>query len=177
MSILYSITKALTFPGAYLKAFFEHLFCRILHIPVENAQYLSFTLSSGHVEHEPVAKAGKSFWFTVFPGLLNCIIGLPMFAVGFTSLIVFSHSYTSSNWLFFVYLLLLYFGLSCLCNLFPFYEDALDTWDLVIRGKTNIVVKILAFLPALCLRIGAFLESKGITLLLLLALIAVGIFV
>ena len=35
-TVIYFIGKVLTFPGAYIKAFFEHLIARAFSIPVED---------------------------------------------------------------------------------------------------------------------------------------------
>ena len=42
-TVIYFIGKVLTFPGAYIKAFFEHLIARAFSIPVEDTKYLRFT--------------------------------------------------------------------------------------------------------------------------------------
>ena len=42
-TVIYLIGKVLTFPGAYIKAFFEHLIARAFSIPVEDTKYLRNT--------------------------------------------------------------------------------------------------------------------------------------
>ena len=37
-TVIYFIGKVLTFPGAYIKAFFEHLIARAFSIPVEDTK-------------------------------------------------------------------------------------------------------------------------------------------
>ena len=53
-TVIYFIGKVLTFPGAYIKAFFEHLIARAFSIPVEDTKYLRFTDGCGHVEHDAI---------------------------------------------------------------------------------------------------------------------------
>ena len=45
-TVIYFIGKVLTFPGAYIKAFFEHLIARAFSIPVEDTKYLRFTAAA-----------------------------------------------------------------------------------------------------------------------------------
>ena len=52
MTIVYVITKYITVIGSILKGFWEHLFCRILGVPVSDARYLQATELCGHVEHD-----------------------------------------------------------------------------------------------------------------------------
>ena len=40
MVLLYEIIKMITFPGALLKGFLEHLFCRLWKVPVEYSDYM-----------------------------------------------------------------------------------------------------------------------------------------
>ena len=58
-TVIYFIGKVLTFPGAYIKAFFEHLIARAFSIPVEDTKYLRFTDGCGHVEHDAIGSKAK----------------------------------------------------------------------------------------------------------------------
>ena len=52
MTVIYVISKYITVIGSILKGFWEHLFCRILGVPVSDARYLQATELCGHVEHD-----------------------------------------------------------------------------------------------------------------------------
>ena len=85
-TVIYFIGKVLTFPGAYIKAFFEHLIARAFSIPVEDTKYLRFTDGCGHVEHDAIGSKAKIFFYCLLPGLFTAIIGTPMLYMGFAGL-------------------------------------------------------------------------------------------
>ena len=85
-TVIYLIGKVLTFPGAYIKAFFEHLIARAFSIPVEDTKYLRNTDGCGHVEHDAIDSKAKAFFYCLLPGLFNAIIGAPMLYMGFAGL-------------------------------------------------------------------------------------------
>ena len=58
MRTVYIITRIITFFGAYLRGFWEHLTCKILALPVEVPGYLRLDEACSHVEHS-LAKRGK----------------------------------------------------------------------------------------------------------------------
>ena len=84
-TVIYFIGKVLTFPGAYIKAFFEHLIARAFSIPVEDTKYLRFTDGCGHVEHDAIGSKAKIFFYCLLPGLFTAIIGTPMLYMGSVS--------------------------------------------------------------------------------------------
>ena len=88
-TVIYFIGKVLTFPGAYIKAFFEHLIARAFSIPVEDTKYLRFTDGCGHVEHDAIGSKAKIFFYCLLPGLFTAIIGTPMLYMGFAGLFFF----------------------------------------------------------------------------------------
>ena len=47
MTALYIASKILTFPGAYIRGFWEQLTCRILGLPVEIPGYLRIDEACG----------------------------------------------------------------------------------------------------------------------------------
>ena len=61
MRTLYIITRILTFPGAYLRGFWEQLTCRILGLPVEVPGYLRIDEACSHVEHSLAKKGFASY--------------------------------------------------------------------------------------------------------------------
>jgi len=172
MKILYVTGKYLTFPGAYLKALWEHLFCRILHLPIERADYLLPDEGCGHVEHAFTRSRSKNILLCLLSASANILFGLPLFLTGFAALIYFAETAEGNVWLFALHIAMLYLGASLLCNLAPLPEDSLHLWETLYRNpnaKTNAAVKVLLFLPVLCLRVCAFLERCGLNIVLMLA--------
>ncbi|MEE0980077.1 MAG: hypothetical protein U0K91_00225, partial [Acutalibacteraceae bacterium] len=70
-------------------------------------------------------------------------------------------------------------GISLMCNNAPLYEDALYNWDMLYgkEQKTNIIVKILAFIPSVYFIVSAFMEKYAISRLVYIVAVLFGIFV
>ena len=175
MNTIYVISKYVTVVGAVLKGFWEHLFCRMMGIPVSDARYLQANELCGHVDHDFTKTKAKSFFVCYLPGLMNRLFGYGMTIGSFVGL--FYLKIGSQNPIFWVYIVLLYLGVSLLTNNAPLYEDALNNWDLLYGkdSKTNIIVKIVAFIPSVYFRISAWLEKNALGLLIFIAIIALGI--
>ena len=180
MSILYSLTKAVFFPGTYMKAFFEHIICRILGINIYSADsYISKNVLSGHVSALPSDTAGKSFFFCFLPGLLNFIVGLPavllgLVTLGFLGIDIFDPVSSSFSPMFIVYCLIFLFGSSFFTNLFPYFEDARHMWHMIYGkdSKANIFWKIIVFFPSCIIMIGSFIEKHCISFFLYIGILA-----
>lgn len=177
MTIIYVISKYLTIIGTSLKALWEQIFCRILQIPVQDASYLNSTELCGHIDHEFSESKVKSFLLCYLPGAMNRFFGYGMLIGGYLGL--FYLEVSSEDTIFWVYLAMLYVGISLMCNNAPLYEDALLNWDLLYgkEQKTNIVVKILAFIPSVYFIVSALMEKYAISLLLYIVAVLIGIFV
>ncbi len=179
MTMIYIISKYLTFIGATLKGFWEHLFCRILGIPVQDSRYLQATELCGHVDHDFTKTKIMAFLLCYLPGFMNRLFGYGMFIGGFIGL--FYIEPYAEDIIFWVYIIMLYLGISLMCNNAPLYEDALNNWDLLYgkdnEKKTNIVVKILAFIPSVYFIASAWLEKHAISLLACIAAVVVCIVV
>ena len=175
MNTIYVISKYITVVGAVLKGFWEHLFCRMMGIPVSDARYLQANELCGHVDHDFTKTKPKSFFICYLPGLMNRLFGYGMTVGSFIGL--FYLEVRSENPIFWVYIVLLYLGVSLLTNNAPLYEDALNNWDLLYgkESKTNIFVKIIAFIPSVYFRISAWLEKNALGLLIFIVLIVLGI--
>lgn len=171
MEKIYVVSKYITFIGAILKGFWEHLYCRILGVPVQDARYLQANELCGHVEHDFTKSRLTTFLVCYLPGLMNRVFGYGMFLGGFLGL--FHVEVGTENTIFWVYAVMLYLGVSLLCNNAPLYEDALNNWDLLYgKGrKTNIIVKIIAFIPSVYALISAWMEKYAISLLVYIAVI------
>lgn len=157
MVILYEIIKILTFPGALVKGFLEHLFCRIYKVPVEYADYMQRNELCGHVEHLLAPHKG-SFGICFGPHILMLLLGSVISFSGAMNLFYIG----TFSWLS---IILLYVGISFLTNCFPLVEDALNMWDELFSGKSKTVSKVCLAVPAAVMVAGAYLEQYGLTLL------------
>jgi len=176
MTTLYIISKIITFPGAYLKGFWEQLVCGLLTLPVERAGYLHKDESCGHAEHPLAKTAPKAFAMVFIPGFMNFFMGLFITVSGFVNLFVFNAAPSVQGefvskllgTLFFAFsIIFLYFGVSLLCNVFPFVEDAINLYELLYKEKRgNIVLRALAFIPTVISYAGAYLEKYAVTVIL-----------
>ncbi len=177
MTIVYIISKYLTIVGTSLKAFWEQLFCRILGIPVQDAHYLQANELCGHIDHDFTDSKIKTFLMCYLPGAMNRFFAYGMVIGGYLGL--FYIEADSENVIFWVYLVMFYLGASLLCNCAPLYEDALQNWDLLYgkEQKTNIAVKIFAFIPSVYFIATAWMEKYAVSTLLFIAATLVGIFV
>lgn len=158
MVTFYKIIKYITFPGAMLKGFLEHLFCRIFGIPVEYSDCMQPNQLCGHVEHMLSDKKG-SFGFCWFPHIIMVILGCIVSLPGAMELFYFGIIDPLS-------ILFFYIGISFLTNAFPLYEDAVNMWD-YIYGKgskeTGKFKKVILFIPSAIIYAGSWLEQYGIT--------------
>jgi len=160
MVTVYYMIKLITAPGALLKGFLEHLFCRIFKVPVEYAEYLQRSALCGHVEHFLAPKKG-SFGICYFPHLIMLLLGL---AISLPAGIKFFY-FGTFGW---AELLLFYVALCLLTNCFPLMEDAVNMWEKLYGedASSKTVVKVLLSPFAVILYGGAWLEQYGLTLLL-----------
>ena len=180
MTWLYVIAKAVFFPGTFLKGFWEHLCCRTLGVPIYAADaYISKNVLSGHVSMIPAETPGKSFFVCFLPALISFLIGFPAFATGVLTLGVLGVDVIdpmSGKFcpMFIVYILLYLFGAACLCNVFPYTQDALHIWHTHFSKDSTVGTarRILAFLPVCILTGGAYLERYSVTFLLSIGLLA-----
>lgn len=158
MKTLGFIIKILTFPGAYLHGYWEHIICKSFGCPVDDNRYFTKGEMCGHIEHEFLPTAGKQFLFCFLPMLFNFILGV---AVGIPSAIrvFFTGGFSWYN------LLLLWLGLSLIANLFPLIEDAMAMWDGVYSSDKNLFVKIIAAPVYAVTYAGAYLNTWGLTVI------------
>lgn len=165
MTTLYVIIKLLTLPGTYVKAFFEHVACRVYEVLIEDGRYLPANEMCGHIEHELIKRRGISFGVCFFPFIFNLLIGLIFVSVGSMNVYYVGEFFTKAGFVNIVNFLFLWCGISFLTNLFPSVEDALTLKDLIYSKETNIFLKIIASPVFAVLYCGAYLERYGITFL------------
>ena len=136
MKIIYLITKIITYPGAYLKGFFEHLTCRALGLPVRSNRYLRSTLWCGHAEHLPAAAPAQAFLLCFIPFMLQFLFGCIFLGASVGPLLIFGLRGPAETSLFWLEVICLFLGFSLVCNAFPQWSDARRLWHL-FYGKPN----------------------------------------
>ena len=172
MRTLYIITRILTFPGAYLRGFWEQLTCRILGLPVEIPGYLRIDEACSHVEHALAKKGFASYLMATGAGFMNFMTGLPTFLAGFMNLRYMGLTPYDNLGYFIFYVIITYVGFSMLCNIFPLVEDAMNLFDVAYKQKKmNIVGRIVLAIPSAITFAGAYLEKYCITFIALAAAI------
>lgn len=156
MTTVYVITRVLTFFGAVLRTFWEHLVCRMCKIPVEDIRVFKNDELCGHIEHEFAENLKHSFLICWLPFTLNFILGCAFLLTGSFRLFYIGESIALEN------IGLLWLGISCFANCAPSYEDALLLKD-YIQGCKKIVVKVLVYPFFAVAYASAFLERFSIT--------------
>jgi len=171
MTILYLISKFLTFPAVAVRVFYEHVLLRLFKVPVENASVLQLNEFFGHTEHDLIDKTAKNLCFCTVPGLLQILFAVPMMLVSFLQLYVMGvtpiNPQTGTVSAMFVFCIVLRcLGICLLSNVFPLYDDALNLWEQSLNAKG---IGKLLIVPAAIIRAGAFLERFSLTTWLLVA--------
>ncbi len=170
MRMIYIITRILTFPGAYLRGFWEHLTCKILALPVEIPGYLRIDEACSHVEHSLAKKGFSAYLMATGAGFMNLMTGLPIFFAGFMNLRYMGITPYDSLGFFIFYVVITYIGFSMLCNIFPLVEDAMNLFEVAYKQKKlNIIGRIFFAIPSAIAYIGAILEKYCITFIALAA--------
>lgn len=188
MTVIYVISKIITFPGAYLRCFWEQLMCGLFSLPVERGGYMHLDEGCGHVEHPLLKSVKKAFFLAAVPGFMNLIVGLFIALPAFVNIFVLELAPGSLSGetlamkvlpcvMFAVSVLFLYVGISILCNVFPLVEDAMNIYELIYKGESNIFVKIIAFVPTVIMYAGAYLEKYAVTAVLWIAAVVCMIFI
>ncbi|MDR1465661.1 MAG: hypothetical protein LBJ11_10250 [Oscillospiraceae bacterium] len=135
MKIVYLISKLFSYPGAFLKGFWEHLTCRVLKVPVYDRVYLLANYHCGHTWHGPVRKTSTLFLLAFLPWLAQKLTALIFLCASAIPLILFGLRSATETSAFFFNLLCLFLGLSCLSNAYPEWEDAKELWRRVYHGE------------------------------------------
>jgi len=136
MKTLYLITRILTFPGAFMKGFWEHVTCRILKLKATDRRYLRLDDSCGHAAHAPAMTPAKAFLLSWLPYIPQRILGWIFVGASAAPLLIFNMRFPGENPLFILEAVALFLGLGLLCNSFPRWEDARRQWRLFYGGTT-----------------------------------------
>lgn len=161
MRMIYVIFKYITFVGSFIRGFWEHVTCQLLGLFVEEPGYLRANEMCGHVEFIFPKKNSVAYLVTIGPGVVNFVTGLPVLFVGLSNLRVLGITFTETPFLFVIYVLMTYIGVSLMCSLFPSYESALYLWDRICN-KSGVAEKIFLSPACLTVLIGSWLERFGI---------------
>lgn len=179
MSVIYLITKWLTFPGAMFRAIVEHLVCRMCGIPVEDNRVVRNDRRFGHVMHEAAPTAGTAFALCFVPALICSLFASLLVIPASLALFVFQ----MTGWyMIAVNIVAYWFAFSLFCNCYPLKEDVLNMKEKIYGGE-NSFLKILfapgyAFLYVLsyaersCLTFVCALVSLATFLLIICGVIA-----
>ena len=136
MKIVFLITKILTYPGAFMKGFWEHVTCRVLKLQVTDRRYLRPNESCGHAAHAPAMTPAKAYLLSFLPYIAQRILGWVFVGASAAPLLLFNMRGQEENPLFILECVALFLGLSLVCNAFPQWEDAKRHWRLFYGGPT-----------------------------------------
>lgn len=156
MTTIYVITRVLTFFGAVLRAFWEHIACRLCKLPIEDNRAFKNNELCGHVEHELAEKLRHAFLICWLPFTLNFVLGCSFLLTGAFRLFYIGEAITLQNFGLF------WLGVSCFANCAPSYEDALSLKD-YIQGSKNKLAKIVVYPFFVVAYVAAFLERFSLT--------------
>ena len=159
MGMIYAGTRILTFFGAYLRTFWEHVACRLCKIAVEDIRAFKSGEMCGHVEHEMVKKTSHSFIVCWLPFTMNFFIGCMLLMSGAYKLIYIGATDSAFDYA------ALWLGISCLTNCSPSFEDAIAFKDNLYKGG-GFTRKIILTPFFVVFYVMSFLERFGLTLLL-----------
>ena len=163
MTTVYIITRDLSYFGTELRAFFEHIVCRICGIPAEDIRPFKMSEMCGHVEHELIKTKKAIFLMCWLPFTINFILSLA-FLLGGSYRIIYVGDLKSIQAYIFLWL-----GISCAANCVPSFEDALSFKDCFYNKETNIIIKIILAPFFGVMYAMSFLERYSVTFILSVA--------
>lgn len=159
MTTVYVVTRGLTYFGALLRTFWEHIVCRIFKIPAEDVNTFKNSELCGHVEHHIIYGKKAAFFMCFLPFTLNFILACCFLFTGSYRLFYIGDTSTYQAYIF------VWLGISCAANCVPSFEDMLSFKDNIYRGNNKFLKVILApFFAVICA--GACLEKYSLTFLL-----------
>lgn len=159
MTALYIATRYITYFGAQLRVFWEHLACRIFKIPVEDDRAFNHSELCGHIEHELTEGVAQSFSVCFLPFFMNLFLGVCMLLTGSLRLFYIGDFKSFAAYLF------LWIGFSLIANCSPSFEDALSFKDNLYKSKNKLLKIVLSPFFGVVYAC-AFLEKYSVTFLL-----------
>lgn len=163
MTLIYVITRIITFPGAFFRKLWELLVCRVCKIAVYDERAFKYSEFCGHTEHELLAEnPWKSFFICWFPFTMNLILSTYFLSGSAYQLVYIGDTGNVLSYLF------LWLGISFAANCAPSFEDMLAFKDSVY-GRKNVFLKIIfaPFFALFCVM--SCLEKYSLTFLLAVA--------
>ncbi len=159
MTLLYELTRILTFPGAFARCFWEQIVCRICGIPVEDNRYLRGDELSSHIDHELAPTASSAFALCFVPAFFNAIGAFALAVLPIAYLFIYE---TNNTVLAVICAVSYWLACSLYINSYSLIEDAKNMMDKVY-GQGNILQKVLYAPAAAMLYIGSYLEAYSVT--------------
>lgn len=159
MNILYVITRFITFPGALVRAMWEHLVCKICGVPVEDNRTFRNDEMCSHIEHELLPHASGAFAVCFVPAFMNGMLALFLSWTPMLGLFAFEMTGTASK---IISIVAYWFAFSLYVNSYSSIEDALNMKEKVYKSG-NIFQKILYAPGFLGCYVGAYLERYLVT--------------
>ncbi len=160
MTALYIITRFLTFPAVFTRAFFEHIVCRIHKTVVEDNRAFHSDEACSHVEHELMKTPGSAFALCFVPMLCQLILGLFVSITAATDLLYLGYFQMPMA---VIDIVCLWVGFSLSVNCFPLVEDAMNMWEQLYKTKGHVFQKIVFAPGAVICYVGAYLEKYCLT--------------
>lgn len=159
MTLIYELTRLLTFPGAFVRCFWEQIVCRICGVPVEDNRYLRADELCSHVDHELMPTASSAFAICFVPAFFNAIGAFILAMIPFAYLFIYE---TTDFVLTVVCAVSYWMACSLYINSYSLIEDAKNMIGKVY-GSGNIFQKVLYAPAAAILYVGSYLEAYGVT--------------
>lgn len=162
MTVLYVITRYITFFGAMTRAFWEQLACRLCKIPIEDTRALKSDELCGHIEHELPENLKQAFVITWLPFTMNFLMGCAFLLTGAYRLffIIQTNSLQAYG--------LVWLGVSFLANCTCSFEDMLALKDFIYDGKSKVLKVILSPFFGVVF-VASHLERYSLTFILAIA--------
>lgn len=160
MTLIYIITRFLTFPGALVRGLIEHIVCRIHKTVIEDNRYIRTDENCSHIEHELMSTPGGAFAVCFVPMLFQIFLAACVSLAAATNLLYlgcFSMPYGIID------IVCLWVGFSLTVNCFPSVEDALNMWEKLYKTKGHVFQKIIFAPGAVICFVGAYLEKYCLT--------------
>ena len=162
MTTLHRITRVLTVPGLWVRAFWVHLLCRIWAMPVEETALFRRGVWFGHLRHAPAESPGAAFALCFVPAFLNRLLALLLFLTALFGLFLFQMTGFPAA---VVYALSYWFAFSLYVNSAAHPEDV-RTLRALLKQQGTAAQKVLLTPGAVCCAVGAVLEQVCVTFLL-----------
>lgn len=142
------VISTVTFPGVMAHEFAHRLFCGLTGTKVHDVCYFRFGNPAGYVVHDSPSSVWRHILIGIGPLLVNTAIG---FLIG---LLIF-HDYLKRDALVFLWLALIWLGISIAMHSFPSTGDANTIWKAVWRREAPLLSKLLGTPLVIVIYLGA----------------------